>query len=231
MTLDDVKNFFKNMPEDGDGKNGKTELSVEEVTAKIQEAAKLAAEEAVSAARTKWEEDAAAKLAADEEAKVKAEAEAAVAESEEEVVENSDAVTVSEREAFLEAELKALKEGAMATEAEKFADAEIRAERALPAERELMIALFKQASIDDGNSEVKVAFKQGETEVEANRVEALKTLYSLRKPHSLTYEEVEDFSANVLTTNFDNGEDYLGEAEKQAKAYASKRRASGKASY
>jgi hypothetical protein len=43
----------------------------------------------------------------------------------------------------------------------------------------------------------------------------------------MTYEEVEDFSANVLTTNFDNGEDYLGEAERQAKEYAAKKRRTG----
>lgn len=229
MTLQDVKKFFSNLPDEGEEvKTEKTELSAEEVTAKIQEAAILAAKEAVSAARIEWNKEAA--LKAEEEAKVQAEAEATVEEETEEV-EHSEEVKPSERELQLEAQLQELRSKEVERDAEKFADEEIRAERAYPAEREGIIALFKQAVIDDGNSEAKVSFKSGDTQVEGSRVEAFKGLYSLRKPHFMTYEEVEDFSANVLTTNFDNGEDYLGEAEKQAKEYAAKRRATGKASY
>ena len=228
MTLQDVKKFFNNLPDEGDEvKTEKTELSAEEVTAKIQEAATLAAQEAVATYKAQVEQEAA--LKAEEEAKVKAEAEAVVEEETEEVEHSED--KPSDRELQLEAELTELRSKEVEREAEKFADAEIRAERAYPAEREAMIALFKQSYIDDSNSEAKITFKSGDTEIEGNRVDALKALYSLRKPHFMTYEEVEDFSANVLTTNFDNGEDYLGEAERQAKEYAAKKRATGKASY
>jgi hypothetical protein len=226
MTLEDVKNFFKSMPEDANEVETKTELSAEEIAVKIKEAATLAAQDAVTAARVKWEEEAA--LKAEEEAKAKAGTEATTEETTE--VENSSNEP-SEREKELENEIAALRSKEVERDAEKFADEEIRAERAYPAERPAMIALFKQAFLDDNTSEAKVSFKQGETEVTASRVEAIKALYSVRKPHNLSYEEVEDFSANVLTTNFDNGEDYLGEAEQQAKAYAAKRKASGKASY
>jgi hypothetical protein len=225
MTLEDVKKFFKNLPDEGEeAKTETTQLSAEEITAQVQEAAKLAAETAVSAARAEWEKEAA--LKAEEEAKAKVEAEPVVEEVEE--VEHSEEENKpSERELQLEAELAELRSKEVDRDAEKFADEEIRAERAYPAERNAMIALFGQLSKDDSKSEAKVSFNNGDTDVEGSRVEALKALYSLRKPHFMTYEEVEDFSANVLTTNFDNGEDYLGEAERQAKEYAAKKRRTG----
>lgn len=227
MTIDDVKKFFQSMPDEGvAAKTTTTELSANEKIAEIKLAAEKAATDAVTAARLQWEKEAA--LKAEEEAKAKVEAaEEAI---EEALVENST-VEPTEREKQLETELAALRAREIQNDAEKFADGEIRAERAYPAERETMVALFKQAFIDDNISEATIVFNSGETEVQANRVETIKALYSVRKPHNLTYEEVEDFSANVLATNFDSGEDYLGEAEKQAKAYAAKKKATGKAKY
>lgn len=215
MKLSDIKKFFSELPED-------VELPVNtEVNSDEKKAAELSArEEAIKAA----EQALADKIAAFEKAsEVPAVETPAVEEPKEEVVENSAPVP-SERELQLEAELEALRKKDIQRDAEKFADAEIKAERAFPAERDALIALFTQAAADDKANEAKISFKSGEENVEVSRVDALKALYSVRKPHNLTYEEVSDLNANILVATYSEDEDFIGEAEKQAKEYAEKRR-------
>src|SRR5690606_31855693 len=141
--------------------------------------------------------------------------------AEPEVVENSD--VVSERELELQRQLEEYQQKDTKREAEAFADGEIREGRAFPAEREALIALFTQAVLDDKSTETKVSFKNGEEVMEASRVDALKALYSFRKPHNLTYEEIADANANVLVANYSNDDNDLAEAEKQAREYAARR--------
>ncbi len=215
MTLSDIKKFFSALPDD-------VELPAStEVKSDDKKAAELSArEESVKAAEVALAE----KIAAFE--KVSEETPAVEEPKAEEIVEevqNSEPAP-SEREMALEAELEALRTKDIQREAEKFADAEVKAERAFPAERETLIALFMQASVDDKANEAKISFKNGENDVEVNRVDALKALYSVRKPHNLTYEEVSDLNANILVATYSDDEDYIGEAEKQAKEYAEKRR-------
>ncbi len=229
MTLEDVKSFFKSMPDSEDGKVN-TELNAEEIAKEIKTAAETAANAAVEAFKSelKAEEEAkAATLAAElEVAEVEEEKESKV----EDKVEHS-AVEPTDREKALEAQIEELKQKDISREAEKFADTEIKTGRAFPAERATLIALFSQATNDDNASEVKVAFKQGEENVEVSRVEAIKALYSVRNPHNMTYDDIEDLNLNVLAVYNEEDSDYLGDAEKQAKEYASKKKASGKGNY
>ena len=146
-------------------------------------------------------------------------------------VENSadkKSVEPSAREKELEAELAKLRANEIKRDAEAFADAEIKAERAFPAERETLVSLFSQAAKDDAASKVDVAFKNGEEDTTGSRVDALKALYAVRKPHNLTKEELVGMGAGVLNTETGDNTDYVAEAEKQAREYAS-RRNTGKA--
>lgn len=218
MKLSDIKKFFSELPDDADI----PATTTPEVSSDDKKAAELSArEEAVKAAeKALAEKTAAFEKLAEESAKVE---EPKAEEVVEETVENSEAAP-SERELQLEAELEALRKKDIEREAEKFADAEIKAERAFPAERSALIALYSQASIDDKASEAKINFNNGEEDVEVSRVDALKAIYAVRKPHNLTYEEVSDLNANILVATYNEDEDYIGEAEKQAKEYAEKRR-------
>lgn len=219
MTLEDVKNFFKGMDEEVPVKETETS-SEDKKTADLsaREEAVKASEKAIAeklAAFEQYEE--ARKI---EESKV---AEAKAEEVVEDVVEHSETAP-SERELKLEAELETLRQEGIKRDAEKFADAEIKAERAFPAEKEAIVALFTQAAIDDKTNEAKIGFNNGGEAVELGRVDAFKALYAVRKPHNLTYEEVSDLNANILVATYSEDEDFIGEAEKQAKEYAEKRR-------
>lgn len=218
MSLKDIKNFLLNLPDDMslEEVKEKAELSVEE-----QKAAALEKKEAELAEAEKALAEKEAALAAKEE-----ELKATPAAEEEETtpeVENSD--EPSEREKQLEAELAELRMKDIVREAESFADAEIRAERAFPAERPMMIAAFTKALQADKAGDEKVKFNNGKEDVEASNVELLKSLYAVRKPHNYTFEEVSEFGLNIAETDFANDgvDSVLGDAVQQAKEYAARK--------
>lgn len=212
MNISDIKKLFSSLPDDldVDTKEEKTELSDTKV-------AELAAREAAVAV--------AEKAVADREAALAAAAAAPDVAKDETTEEKTDEVANSDgpsaRELELEAELKALRTKDIVREAEKFADAEIKAERAYPAERDGLIALFCQASADDEAATTKIKFKADDKE-ELTRVEALQALYAVRKPHNLTYEQIGDLGVGVLDTEFADSDNdgILGDPAAQAKAYA-----------
>lgn len=222
MTLEDVKNFFKSMDDAPAAKE--TETSSEDKKAaelSAREAAVKAAEKAIAEKLAAFEQYEEARKVEETKTEVKTE-EVKTEVKEEEVAEHSN--VPSERELQLEAELEALRKKDIQRDAEKFAEAEIKAERAFPAEKEALVALFMQAAIDDKANEAKIGFNNGGEAVQLGRVDALKALYAVRKPHNLTYEEVSDLNANILVATYSEDEDFVGEAEKQAKEYAERRK-------
>lgn len=87
----------------------------------------------------------------------------------------------------LRKELAAEKAKRVAAEAAAFADARIQDKRALPAEREAIIAAFTQATMDDASHGV-VTFSDGRTQ---SRVSQLEALFSARPQHVLTTEHID----------------------------------------
>lgn len=86
--------------------------------------------------------------------------------------------------ARLRSELATAKADRIASDAAHFADAQIAGHKALPAEREAMIAAFTQAAVDDG-AHGAVSFSDGST---SSRVEQFKALFAARPAHTLTQE-------------------------------------------
>lgn len=130
--------------------------------------------------------------------------------------------TLKAREATYKAAEAAYKAKEIVAEAEKFVDGEITKGTAFPAERSGAVALYAQAAKDDAATGTKVSFKKGDVEVEDTRVEAFKSLFSVRKPHGLTVEELTASGAGVLEAEMSDKKDYVAEAAKQAKDYAAK---------
>jgi len=105
-----------------------------------------------------------------------------------------------EKEA-LKKQLADMQAAADRTAAVAFADGEIAAGRALPAERDLIIAQFAQAAKDDTTIGV-VTFADGKT---SSRVEMLKATFAARIPHTLTTEQLAvpvQIVENKQTTDF-----------------------------
>jgi len=106
----------------------------------------------------------------------------------------------------LKAEMAALKAERTQEKAVAFAESEIRAGRAYPAERAAIIAQYVQCATDDAAHGGTVTFADGQTT--GTRVEALAALFAARVPHSLTGEQVRVGSkdaqalANQQTTRF-----------------------------
>jgi hypothetical protein len=206
VTIKEVIAFFKGLPEDTDlsedNSAGKAPVATEDKTVENgggEKAAATAAAATASAPAPKVE--------------VKVE--------EDKTVKNSEP---SEREKQLESQLKDLRLKDVKNEAEKFADAKIKEGLAVPHERPALIALFTQATLDDESNETKLEFKAGDEDKQVSRVEALDALYSVRKPHGLTEEKIAAEKLGVLVTNSgDEDENYLAEAEEQAKKYAERR--------
>lgn len=211
MNFKAIKEFFVGLPDDFDP----TQIQNAAAKTEEQKAAELAAttaEAATAAAENKTAAAAAAPVAAPAVAVVEPKNEVANA-----------APEPSAREKELEAELATLRAGQVKRDAETFADTEIKEGRAFPAERETLISLFSQAAKDDSALQTKVSFTAGDKTEEVSRVDALKALYSVRKPHNLTKEELVSMGAGVLVTNSGDDTDYLAEAERQAKEYAARR--------
>lgn len=91
----------------------------------------------------------------------------------------------AQRLAELEQQLAEQQSRAIETRAAAFADGAIRNRQALPAERESLISLYRQAAIDDGRD-------QGQ------RVASIEALIAARPAHALTQETVAVGPAGVL---------------------------------
>jgi hypothetical protein len=91
----------------------------------------------------------------------------------------------------LQEENRRLKLEAVQRDAEAFADEQIRANRAFPAEREYLVAAFARASVDDEQAPQVVVFTRSQGEISLpGRVPLLRALVEARPAHSLTNEEV-----------------------------------------
>lgn len=84
------------------------------------------------------------------------------------------------------AEIATLKAAAIASQSAAFADGEIAASRALPAERAALLAAFAQAAQDDAAIGGVVTFAAGTDTKEGTRVDALVALCAARPAHTLT---------------------------------------------
>lgn len=73
-----------------------------------------------------------------------------------------------------------------------FAEGEITANRALPREKDAIIADFTQSAEDDLRQPVTVTFSESETQKTGSRVDALRARYGMRHPHTLTQEIAKD---------------------------------------
>jgi hypothetical protein len=98
----------------------------------------------------------------------------------------------------LMARIAVMEKERVAEKAATFADSEITAKRALPAERETLIAAFTDASEDDAAHPRTVTFSIGGEEKTGNRVDALKARYAARTPHVLTQELLSDTDVTAL---------------------------------
>lgn len=85
-----------------------------------------------------------------------------------------------------QAEIATLREERITTQAAAFADGEIAASRALPAERAALLASFAQAAKDDAAIGGVVTFAAGTETKEGTRVDALVALCAARPAHTLT---------------------------------------------
>ncbi|NWJ46459.1 MAG: hypothetical protein HXX08_11320 [Chloroflexi bacterium] len=83
-------------------------------------------------------------------------------------------------------------------EAVKFAENEITANRAYPAEKSMMVALYVQAAKDDEGDAKPAGLAQfGETKQQVNRVTALKAMFAVRPSHTyLTQEVIRDIKVD-----------------------------------
>lgn len=91
------------------------------------------------------------------------------------------------RVAELEKALATERAHRIATQAAAFADGEIAAGRAYPAERMAMVASFAQAAQDDEATAAVVTFGEGQ---QGSRMDALKAMFAARPKHGLTEEQM-----------------------------------------
>lgn len=94
----------------------------------------------------------------------------------------------------LKAELAKSNAARITSDATHFAESQIAAHKALPAEREAMIAAFTQAAQDDGQRGA-VTFADGKT---SSRVEQLKAMFAARPAHTLTTELITTSESGAL---------------------------------
>jgi hypothetical protein len=88
------------------------------------------------------------------------------------------------------------------SDAAHFADAQIAAHKALPAEREAIVATFTQAAQDDA-AHGTVTFADGKT---ASRISQLTALFASRPAHTLTQELIADERVDGKAAAFNRGE-------------------------
>lgn len=105
----------------------------------------------------------------------------------------------------MQTELEALRTRDAARERERivekaavFADTEIGAKRALPAERDALLDTYVVAAEDDAAHPRTVTFSKDGAEATGTRVDALKARHAARAPHVLTEELLRDGDAQAL---------------------------------
>lgn len=120
-------------------------------------------------------------------------------------------------------QMAALAEERLDSRAAQFAEDLIRDSRALPAERETLVAAFKRASLDDAASPAEVTFSRDGSEVKGSRVDSLEALFKARPRHTLAQEEVGTGDVAPLANKMetmapstdDDGEPVMDEARKK----------------
>lgn len=108
-------------------------------------------------------------------------------------------VTPDPEVARLRTELAKAKAERITSDATHFADEQITAHKALPAEREAIIAAFTQAAQDDG-AHGAVTFADGKT---SSRVDQLKAMFTARPSHTLTQELIPNQDGAAVFANKD----------------------------
>jgi hypothetical protein len=98
----------------------------------------------------------------------------------------------------MQGELATMRAERIKEKAEAFADAEIAAKRALPAERATLVAAFADAAEDDAAHPRTVTFSANGAETTGTRVDALRARHAARAPHALTEELLRDTDAQAL---------------------------------
>jgi hypothetical protein len=98
-------------------------------------------------------------------------------------------------------ELAKAKAERITSDATHFADEQIAGHKALPAEREAIIAAFTQAAQDDGQHGA-VTFDDGKTST--SRVAQLKAMFAARPAHTLTQELVKTQEGDAAAFAADN---------------------------
>lgn len=119
-------------------------------------------------------------------------------------------------------ELAAMRAEQRQGQAEAFAEEQIRANKALPAERPALIAAFAQALADDEAQPATVTFTATDgKEARGNRVDALKALFAARPAHELTKELLQGGGAGDAQALFNkdktDDQDKPMDAEKKKK--------------
>lgn len=117
-----------------------------------------------------------------------------------------------------QAEIATLREERIATQAAAFADGEIAASRALPAERAALLATFAQAAKDDAAIGGVVTFAAGTETKEGTRVDALVALCAARAAHTLTKPAPQGEARvidNIITSAKFGGEQPMSEVRKK----------------
>ena len=96
------------------------------------------------------------------------------------------------------AERQKEKRSRIESEGAHFAESQILAKKALPPEKEAMVALYVQAALDDANTQGKTAaFSEG-----TSRVSALVGAYEARPSHTLTAEMFREMAPTEITALF-----------------------------
>jgi len=91
-------------------------------------------------------------------------------------------------------EIARLRERDVERDAAAFADGEVTAKRALPGERDALVAEFTQAAHDDLANPATVTFSVGDETKSGNRVDAVRARHAIRLPHRLTEELVKNIT-------------------------------------
>ncbi len=117
-----------------------------------------------------------------------------------------------------QAEIATLREERIASQAAAFADGEIAASRALPAEHAALLATFAQAAKDDAAIGGVVTFAAGTETKEGTRVDALVALCAARPAHTLTQPAPTGEARvidNIITSAKFGGEQPMSEERKR----------------
>lgn len=99
------------------------------------------------------------------------------------------------------------------SEAVAFARDEIRENRAMPNEEDLIVSAYAQAALDDVALPTQITFAVGGATTTGTRVDALKATYAARKPHALTGEQIKAPAKSVASAN--DAEEVVNDEDKK----------------